>query len=418
MTYQRRTVDELLDELMPSLPAILLDGPKAVGKTTTALERAQTVRNLDLEAERARGVADPAWLVSGAAPILIDEWHRVPEVWSEVKRAVDANYAGGQFLLTGSMPDLGTHSGAGRISTIRMRPLSLSERNVTASPISFRKLLQGEAEIAGETSFTIEDYSRELMQSGFPAIRTLEGAALRRALDGYIERIIDADVPEMGLSVRKPASLRAWLTSYAAATATTASWEKIRDAANSGSKDAPAKTTVIPYRDALTRLRILDELPAWLPTRNQFVVASQSPKHFLADPALAMRLLNFDSESIQTAAGSGSAKQDTPLLGRLFEALATLGVRTYADASHSKVMHFRDAAGRREVDIIVERSDGRILPIEVKLGNTIHDRDLKHLKWLASELGEDLVDSVVLYSGSHAYRKDGIAIIPLAMLSA
>lgn len=418
MSYDERIIDHVLDELLPSLPAILLDGPKAVGKTTTALQRAKTVKRLDREAERLLAQADPSWALKGETPILLDEWQKLPEVWGRLKDAIDSNYSGGQFILTGSMPNHETHSGAGRITAIRMRPLSFAERKVAPTSVSLHDLLQGNATIEGQTDVNIDQYCAELMHSGFPAIRTLGGNALRVALDGYIERVIDADVREMGLAIRKPAGLKAWMTAYAAATATTASWEAIRDAANSGSAEQPAKTTVMPYRDALTRLRILDELPAWLPTRNQFARVSQSAKHYLADPALALRLMNYDAETVRTAMNFGSGKYDGPLVGRLFEALVVLSVRTYADASFAKTMHFRERDGRHEVDLIVERQDGRVLAMEVKLSATISDDDVKHLKWLKREIGDDLIDSVVVYAGKFAYRKDGIAFIPLSMLGA
>lgn len=418
MAYNERIIDQVLDELLPSLPAILLDGPKAVGKTTTGLQRANTVKRLDRDAERLLVRADPSWVLKGEKPILLDEWQKTPEVWGRIKDAVDSDYSGGQFILTGSMPNHETHSGAGRITAIRMRPLSFAERNVTQPSISFRDLLIGNAGVEGHTDVGIDDYCAELMHSGFPAIRTLQGNALRVALDGYIERVVDADVREMGLAIRKPASLKAWMTAYAAATATTASWEALRDAANTGSDEQPAKTTILSYRDALTRLRILDELPAWLPTRNQFARVSQAAKHFLADPALAMRLMNYDAETVRTAMSYGSGTYDGPLVGRLFEALVVLSVRTYADASFAKAMHFRERDGRHEVDLIVERQDGKVLAIEVKLSATISDDDVKHLKWLKREIGDDLIDSVVIYAGEFAYRRDGIALIPLAMLGA
>jgi uncharacterized protein len=255
-----------------------------------------------------------------------------------------------------------------------------------------------------------------MMVSGFPAIRTLSGRALTVALDGYIERIIDADVREVGLSIRKPASLRSWITAYAAATATTASWETIRDAANSGSNEPPAKSTVIPYRDALTRLRILDELPAWTPSQNEFTKVSLTGKHFLADPALALRLMNYDSDTIQTASGFGRAEFDSPLIGRMFEALAVQSVQTYVQSTFASAAHFREVNGRHEIDMIIQREDGKVLGVEVKLSATPDPSDSKHLKWLKSEIGEHLIDSVVIYAGKYAFRQNDIAYVPLALL--
>jgi predicted AAA+ superfamily ATPase len=347
---------------------------------------------------------------------LLDEWQRSPEVWGKIKSAVDEDFSGGQYLLTGSLPSAETHSGAGRITSIRMRPLSIAEREIDKPTVSLKKLLQGSGNIEGETTIGISEYASEMMRSGFPAIRTLSGRALRVALDGYVERIIDADVREVGLSIRKPAGLRSWITAYAAATATTASWETIRDAANTGSAEPPAKSTVIPYRDALTRLRVLDELPAWIPSHNQFAKAALAAKHFLADPALALRLMNYDAESIQTATQFGKAQYDLPLIGRMFEALAVQSVQSYAQASYAKLSHFREANGRHEIDMIIENEDGRVLAVEVKLSSTPDSSDGKHLKWLKSEIDDRLIDLVVIYAGKFAFRNDGIAYVPLALL--
>lgn len=416
MLYKKRIVDDVLDSLMPQLPAILLDGPKAVGKTSTATQWARTIKRLDRSDERSLAAANPDWITQGEKPILLDEWQRSPDVWGEIKSAVDRDFTGGQYLLTGSLPSTETHSGAGRITAVRMRPLSIAERTIEQPTVSLKKLLDGSANIEGETSTGINDYTREMTVSGFPAIRTLSGRALRVALDGYIDRIIDADIREVGLSIRKPASLRSWITAYAAATGTTASWETIRDAANSGSHEPPAKTTVIPYRDALTRLRVLDELPAWTPSHNPFTKVSLTAKHFLADPALALRLMNYDSETIQTASGFGKAKFDSPLIGRMFEALAVQSVQTYVQAAFANVSHFRDMNGRHEIDMIIEREDGKVLAVEVKLSATPDPADGKHLKWLKSEIEEQLIDLVVIYAGKYAYRQNDIAYVPLALL--
>jgi hypothetical protein len=354
--------------------------------------------------------------VQGEKPILIDEWQKVTESWTLVKKAVDIDYSGGQFLLTGSLPDAGTHSGAGRITSLRMRPMSFAERGLEKSTISFSDLLNGKAAVQGETNYGPAQYGEEIARSGFFGIRGLEGSALDVALDGYIERNIDTEMKDVGLNVRRPATLRAWMASYAAATATNAKWETIGDAANQGSRQSPAKSTVIPYRDALTRLRILDELPPWLRTRNQFTRVSAASKHYLADPALAMRLLSKSPSQLNSRAGYESHTSDKPLFGRMFEALVALEVRSAAEASFSKVMHFRDARGLREIDFIVERIDGKILAIEVKLAEVITDDDCHHLNWLELHLGSELIDKVVIYSGRHAYRQNGVALIPLALL--
>jgi Holliday junction resolvase-like predicted endonuclease len=157
-------------------------------------------------------------------------------------------------------------------------------------------------------------------------------------------------------------------------------------------------------------------LPAWAPSNNHLARAAQTAKHFLADPALALRLMNYDSETILTASNFGKAQYDLPLIGRMFEALAVQSIQTYAQATFARVSHFREVNGRHEVDMIIEREDGKVLAIEVKLSATPDASDGKHLRWLKSEIGEQLIDSVVINAGKFAYRHNGIAYVPLALL--
>ncbi len=423
--YRRRIVDDELDELIAGLPAIALEGPKAVGKTATAMRRAATAYNLDDEAERSIAQADSSRLLDGERPVLIDEWQRLPESFDRVRRAVDAGASAGSFLLTGSASptDPPTHSGAGRIVQVRMRPMTLAERGLGTPTVSLARLLgddRGRAErtpIAGDTDVDLERYVHEILASGFPGLRGLSDRLARAQLDGYIDRIIDRDFDELGRQVRRPGTLRRWMQAYAAATATTASYEKIRDAATSGHGEKPARVTTQPYRDVLERLWILDPLPAWLPTRNRLTRLSAPPKHHLADPALTARLLGVDAATLLRGrpAGPPIAREGT-LLGALFESLLTLSVRVYAQAAEARTAHLRTWSGAHEIDLIVERGQ-RIVAIEVKLGHTPQERDVRHLLWLRDELGDELADMIVITTGATAYRRpDGIAVVPAALL--
>jgi predicted AAA+ superfamily ATPase len=300
-TYLNRVVDHELDELLPDLPAISLEGPKGVGKTETALRRSRTVYRLDDPAQRAIIKADPARVGVGEVPILIDEWQRVPESWDVVRRLVDEDGTPGRFLLTGSATpaDPPTHSGAARIVTVRMRPLTLTERLVADPRVSLRDLLQGQRPpLEGSTPVSLQDYTFEIVSSGLPGLRALGGRALRAQLDGYVTRIVERDFVEMGHRVRRPQLLRRWISAYAAATGTTSSFETIRDAATSGEGEKPARSTTMPYRDVLERLWVVDPVPAWLPTRSHIARLSQPPKHHLSDPALAARLLGMGVEQL------------------------------------------------------------------------------------------------------------------------
>lgn len=421
-TYHPRIVDDELSELLAGISALAIEGPKGVGKTATALQRAKTVRPLDDPDQRPTASGNPRLLLGGEPPVLLDEWQHVPEVWDLVRRAVDDDPTPGRFLLAGSSTPNHppTHSGAGRIVTVRMRPLSLAERRLTPSPaISLSELLSGaRPDIRGETDVRLEHYVAEIIQSGFPGLRTARGRALRSHLDSYVRRIIDRDFPELGHEVRNPSMLRRWMAAYAAASSTTASFEKIRNAATSGEGDKPAKTTVGPYRDALERLWILDPVPAWVPTRSRISRLAQPPKHQLADPALAARLLGIDAEAlISGQAPAPVVPRDGLLLGALFESLVTQSVRVYAQHAEARVGHLRTKGGAREIDLIVERGDGRVVAIEVKLARVPDDHDVRHLRWLAEQLGDDLLDSVIVTTGRFAYRrKDGIAVVPATLL--
>lgn len=421
MPYLRRIVDEELDALLPGLAAVSLDGPKGVGKTETATRRAKTVLPLDEATQRDLLQADPDRLSRASKPVLVDEWQRFPAVWDMIRRSVDRDPSPGQFLLTGSATpadDAPRHSGAGRIVQIRMRPLGLSERALHPATVSIRDLLSGHRPlIDGESALTLPGYVEEILASGFPGIRGLPERARRAQLDGYLARVVDRDFPAQGHPARRPASLRAWLTAYAAATASSSSYNTIRDAATPGEGDKPAKTTVIAYRDVLTQLWLLDPIPGWSPSLSALSRLQQAPKHHLADPALAARLLGATHDSLLAGDRVPIVPRDGTLLGALFESLVSMTVRAAAQNAEATTWHLRTGNGDHEVDFILERADHKVVAIEVKLAGTVSDRDTVHLSWLGDRLGPDLLDSVIVTTGQHAYRRtDGIAVVPLALL--
>jgi predicted AAA+ superfamily ATPase len=406
---------------------------KAVGKTRTASERARTAHRLTdpqtvelVRADRSRLVARDL-----EPPVLIDEWQRLPESRDLVREAVDDGSPPGTFLLTGSAATPAAvdaadaapvHSGAGRIPRIRMRPLTLAERAVGEPTVSLAALLADgdRPEISGDTNVRLQDYVREILSSGFPAIRGLDGRALRLQLDSYIDRVIDRDFPaELGQQVRNPAALRRWLIAYAAASSQTVTFEKIRDAASGRrERDRPARETTIAYRVALERLWLLDPVAPWLPTRNYLARLGAAPKHQLADPALAARLLGVDAGALLEGRDVGPPiPRDGTLLGALFESLVTLDVRVYAQQAEATVKHLRTHRGDHEIDLIVQRADEKVVAIEVKLSETVGNDDVRQLNWLGGKIGDDLLDRVVISTGRAAFRRqDGIAVVPAALL--
>ena len=418
--YQRRVIDTELDTLLPYLPAISLEGPKGVGKTATATERAGSIRRLDNPAELELLEAQPSRLIDGPTPILIDEWQRFPSSWDLVRRAVDQDSSPGRFILTGSATpsERPTHSGAGRIVPLRMRPLTLFERGISPTTVSLSEIIDGSRPaLGGITETTLETYANEIVIGGFPGMRFPNPRAQRAALDGYIDRIVDTDLPELGVRVRNPATMRRWFRAFAAATATSTSFDKIRNAATSGEDDKPAKTTTMGYREALDRLWILDDVPAWAPSNNHLQRLVAAPKHHLVDPALAARLLGLDTGALLDGTGPLAIPRDGTFLGSLFESLAAQSLRVFAQACEATVSHLRTMGGVHEVDFVIVRGDGKVVAVEVKLSAAIAQHDVRHLHWLKQQLGDELLDAVVLTTGSDAYRRtDGIGVIPLALL--
>lgn len=203
------------------------------------------------------------------------------------------------------------------------------------------------------------------------------------------------------------------MRAYAAAVSTTTAYTQILDAATADLSEKPARTTTTVYRDVLSSLWMLEPVPGWLPTANEFGKLAQSPKHHLADPALAARLVGATSDSLI----SGSPFGHKHLLGQLFESLATMSIRVYAQANDARLFHLRTGSGTREVDLVIQRPDGRIVACEVKLAASVGDSDVAHLNWLRSRWPDGVLDAVVLNTGRHAYRRrDGVAVVPLGLL--
>jgi predicted AAA+ superfamily ATPase len=428
--YTTRIVDQELDELLPGIAAVALEGPKAVGKTATALRRSRSVVRLDLPVQQELARADLAGLLQRDRPLLLDEWQHVPEVWDAVRHAVDDGAAPGSFLLTGSAaPRHGPrHTGAGRIVKVRMRPLSLAERDLGTPTVSVADLLRGNRPaLAGRTEVSLAAYAKEIVQTGFPGMRSLAGRVLRSQVDGYLAQVIERDVVDLGMSEWKTSVLRSWLAVYAAATATTTSLEKLRASASLasvGERDSISKPTALLYHDILQKLWIADPLSGWSPTRNNLARMTQAPRLHLADPGLSARLLGVDADALLSGNVSPLTTPDVAgnrrfgtLLGQLFESLVSMSVRIYAQAAEARAYHLRQHGGAHEVDLILERADHRVVAIEVKLSETVGDDDVVHLRWLREKLGEDLLDAIVVSTGPQAYRRpDGIGVVPAALL--
>lgn len=294
-----------------------------------------------------------------------------------------------------------------------MRPMALYERGLVEPTVSLSRLLAGENnELAGHTDLTAADYFTAIERSGFPGMQYQPQRLLRSNLDGYLRRVIDRDLVDQGLSIRRPETLRRWLAAYAAASSATTAYSRLLDATTGGDGVQPAKSTTIAYRDHLSQLWLLDPVPGWSPSRNPIARLQQAPKHQLADPALAARLLNLSATTLATSTGAYMA-------GPLFESLTTLTVRVAGQAAQARVGHLRTRNGDHAVDLVLEGPEGQVLGIEVKLAATVRDDDVRHLRWLRDQRPQETVDLLVITTGTDAYRRqDGIGVVPLALLGA
>lgn len=228
---------------------------------------------------------------------------------------------------------------------------------------------------------------------------------------------MERELPENGATIRRPAALKSWLSAYGAATATDASYTAILDAATAGEDDKPARGTVDSYREHLTRIFVLDPIPAWIPTFNPLKRLTRTPKHHLVDPALAARLVGVGKAGLLRGDGDRVAASTGTWLGALFESLTAQSVRVYAGAVSARLGHLRTKDSTREIDLIVEAGDRQVVAIEVKLSATVNDHDVRHLNWLQHQIGDRLSDRVIVTTGEYAYRRpDGVEVVPLALL--
>jgi predicted AAA+ superfamily ATPase len=424
MEYQSRIIDSFLAELVSELPAIVIVGAKGVGKTETAKRLSSLVLELDINTAARALVADKTSLQTvGERPILIDEWSREATSWDVVRRIVDDDPSPGHFILTGSASGMGLniHSGAARMVELHMRPLSMEERSLVKSVVSLAGLLGGVSYqgIYEKSEVGIEGYAHEIFESGFPGIRNHSDRGVKSLIDAYINSILNKEFEELNVRVRKPNVLKAWLTAYAAATATTTSYVKILRAATPGEDRLPSKDTTLVYRDILDRLYLTDRIEPWLPMSNPLAALGRAPKHYLVDPALALRLLKSTEADLikkprQLDVGRS---RDNSLFGRLFESLVASSLKVYAQKSDADLYHFRTSDGRHEVDFIIEQGD-TIVAIESKLAAQITKGDADQLNWLENKMGPGKhIQKVIVSVGSHTYmRDDGVLVVPFALL--
>ncbi len=395
--------------------AVLIEGPRACGKTATARNAAKSEVSLETNLQaRTAGLVDASILLDGDRPRLIDEWQYVPEVWSQVRGAVDeSGGAAGSFILTGSAvlsDDAGRHSGAGRILRLRMRPMSLVETGHSSGTISLAGLLGGEQARAPESKQSVPDLANLVSVGGWPALqnRTVDDALT--TLRGYLADTARLDLRRVDGVQREPHRVRRVMQSLARCTATQVSARSI--AIDVGGSADPIDThTVLNYIEALTRVFVVEDLPAWAPALRSKSRLRQAPKRHFVDPSLAVAALGARPERLV---------REVDTLGLLFESLVIRDLRTYAQAADAEVFHYHDNTGL-EADAVVQSRDGRWGAFEVKLGLATIDDAAANLLRLAAKVdvdrhGPPAVLAVITGWGYGYSRPDGVSVIPIGAL--
>lgn len=413
--YRPRIVDDELRQRLSTIGAVVIEGPRACGKTSTARQAAASEVLLDVD-EDARGTAslDPRLLLEGAVPRLVDEWQIAPAVWNHVRRAVDDRSAPGQFILTGSAvptDDITRHTGAGRISRLRMRPMTLAESGDSSDAISLRELFAGKSARATDPGHDLRRIAALICRGGWPRLVDQDTAAVNRALSDYLDDVCRIDVPRVDGHRRDPIRLRRMLSALARNTATPVALTTL--GADAGGGDGPIdEKTVGSYLDVLERLMVVEHQPAWAPHLRSRARLRTTPSRHFVDPSLAAAALGAGPETIL---------RDLSLFGLLFESMVVRDLRVYSQPFDADVFIYND--NTLEVDaVVVQRGTGHWAAFEIKLGgSSLIDQAAASLIRFRNRLdlsrcGEPACLGVVVATGYGYRRKDGVEVVPIGAL--
>jgi len=414
--YHPRIVDAQLTSLLEAVGAVVLEGPKACGKTRTALEVARSVVRLDVDANARQAAAiDPSLILEGEVPRLIDEWQLEPQVWNHVRRAVDDRGSTGQFILTGSAvpsDDVTRHTGAGRFARLMLRPMSLHESGHSTGAISLAAIMEGEPSRAVDPGLDLREIARRVVMGGWPGLvgAAPEQAAL--AVRAYVDEVRRTDIQRLEGVAHDPERVLQLMRSLARNVATmTGIATMAKDIA--GTERPIDEDTAYRYHDALSRLMVIEDQPAWAPHLRSRSRVRVSPKRHFIDPSLAAAVMRVTPERLL---------DDLNLLGLLFESMVIRDLRVYAQAQDAQVLHYKDNTGL-EVDAIVERADGAWGAFEVKLGTTYVEEAARSLRAFVERVdttkcGPPRALAVITGFGLGYTREDGIRVIPIGAMRA
>ena len=419
--YKPRIADALLKRKLEGKGAVLVQGPKWCGKTTTAKQISRSVLNLgktDILNEALQTLQiRPTALLQGETPRLIDEWQSIPELWDMVRSEVDERSDLGQFILTGSSVPIDEgkkrHSGNGRYGWIDMRPMSLWESGESNGSVSLGDLFDGKAIEVQDNPLGLEEIAFLICRGGWPLATFMSGdVALDQARD-YFETIYKVDIHRVDEVRRSSERARLLMRSYARNTGSATSFSKISADIKDNDNANISYETVSDYVDALKKLFVLEDMPAWNPNLRSKVAIQSSGTRYFTDPSIAAAALSIGPQDLIN---------DLRTFGLYFESIAVRDLRVYADALVGEVFHYRDSSGL-ECDAVLHLRDGRYALTEIKLGGADNiEKAAFSLKELSNKIDSDKMKlpsflMVLTGIGQYAYqRKDGVYVVPIGCL--
>ncbi|WP_312653917.1 DUF4143 domain-containing protein [Proteiniclasticum sp.] len=417
--YYPRIADKILDEALESAGAVLIEGPKWCGKTWTAANKAKSILYMQDPDTRdsniqAAGVK-PSLLLKGEIPRLIDEWQVAPVLWDSVRHEVDMRGEEGQFILTGSVTPIIdeqiSHTGTGRISRIKMRPMSLFESNESIGEVSLVKLFDQNHNVESISNLEIEGIAKSIVRGGWPASVTSKPETASKRAKDYVDSIVQFDVSRVDGSEKNPNKMFALLRSLSRNISTEANYSVLIKDMEGGESESISRPTFQSYLNALQRLFVVEDLEAWNPSIRSATPLRVTPKRQFVDPSIATAALGITHEQLLL---------DFNTFGYLFESLCIRDLRIYAEALGGKVYHYRDKSGL-ECDAVVVLRDGRWGAVEIKLGSNEFEKAAEILLKLSEIIDHKKMNKpsflMILTGTKLGYkREDGVLIVPVGCL--
>lgn len=419
--YKKRIADRILKNKLEGKGAILIEGPKWCGKTTTAEQFASSVLYMDDPQRKDQNIMmseiNPGRLLQGSAPRLIDEWQLAPKLWDAIRFEVDHRKELGQFILTGSAvpPDTQeiTHSGTGRFSWLTMRPMSVYESGESTGEVSLRELFNSPETIDGESNIDIEKLAFMVCRGGWPqSVDMKYNVALQQAFD-YYDAVVNWDINRADGVQKNKERVKRLMRSYARNQGSQVSISTIRQDIIVNDESDISEDTVSAYLNALRKIFVIEDMPAWNPNLRSKTAIRTSDTRYFIDPSIATASLGI---------GPKDLINDLKTFGLMFETLCVRDLRVYAEALDGNVYHYRDKENL-ECDAVVHMRNGTYGLIEIKLGgNKLIEEGAVNLKTLNSKLDTEKMKNpsflmILVGTGDFAYRRDdGIYVVPVGCL--